>query len=94
MDKREAAVVEVEAKAQADFVQDIKKRSVGTVWFTGCKSWYIDKTGRNSPPGPASPSPTSSARRPSTRQATASAPERASRLAGRGSRSTNAGSRH
>jgi cation diffusion facilitator CzcD-associated flavoprotein CzcO len=48
MDEQEAATVDVRAEAQAEFVEDIKQRSVGTVWFTGCKSWYIDSTGRNS----------------------------------------------
>ena len=48
MDQEEAAVVEVTPEAQARFVAELAKRSVGTVWFTGCKSWYLDKTGRNS----------------------------------------------
>jgi cation diffusion facilitator CzcD-associated flavoprotein CzcO len=44
-----AAAVEPRAEAQRAWNDEIERRSQGTVWLTGgCKSWYIDRNGRNS----------------------------------------------
>ncbi len=47
MDEREAATVEVREEAARDFNQAVDRRMQGTVWNTGCASWYLDDTGRN-----------------------------------------------
>lgn len=39
--------VEVKAEVQAAFNADLRERMKGTVWSTGCRSWYLDKEGRN-----------------------------------------------
>lgn len=39
--------VEVKADVQAAFNADIQQRLKGTVWASGCKSWYLDHTGKN-----------------------------------------------
>lgn len=36
------------AEAQDAYVAGIDARTQGTVWLTGCTSWYIDATGRDS----------------------------------------------
>jgi cation diffusion facilitator CzcD-associated flavoprotein CzcO len=42
------AVVEARSSAQASYNAGIQRRLEGTVWSTGgCKSWYLDKEGRN-----------------------------------------------
>jgi cation diffusion facilitator CzcD-associated flavoprotein CzcO len=44
-----AATLEPRAEAQAAFLADIDARMRGTVWTSGgCKSWYLDRNGRNS----------------------------------------------
>ncbi len=49
LERERAAVVEPRAEAQEAFVADVDRRMAGTVWTTGgCKSWYLDSTGRNS----------------------------------------------
>jgi cation diffusion facilitator CzcD-associated flavoprotein CzcO len=42
-----AGTVEVRAEAQRRWNDEIDARMRGTVWNTGCASWYIDPTGRN-----------------------------------------------
>jgi cation diffusion facilitator CzcD-associated flavoprotein CzcO len=43
-----AAAVEPRATAQAAFVRQVDRWSEGTVWTNGgCRSWYLDATGRN-----------------------------------------------
>ena len=39
--------VEVKAQAQQAWNADLQRRMRGTVWSTGCKSWYLDKDGKN-----------------------------------------------
>ncbi|HEY0061287.1 MAG TPA: NAD(P)/FAD-dependent oxidoreductase, partial [Telluria sp.] len=39
--------VEVTAQAQRAFNLDLQRRMRGTVWSTGCKSWYLDAAGHN-----------------------------------------------
>jgi cation diffusion facilitator CzcD-associated flavoprotein CzcO len=48
MDAAGAAVAEVRPDAQQRFVAFVDDRMRRTVWSTGCTSWYIDGTGRNS----------------------------------------------
>jgi cation diffusion facilitator CzcD-associated flavoprotein CzcO len=47
MDSRRAATIEVRAEAQERHNAEIDRRMKGTVWTTGCSSWYLDDTGRN-----------------------------------------------
>jgi cation diffusion facilitator CzcD-associated flavoprotein CzcO len=39
--------VEVRPEAQARFNREVQSRMTGTVWSTGCKSWYMDEKGNN-----------------------------------------------
>lgn len=39
--------VEVTAQAQRSYNDDLQRRLKGTVWSSGCRSWYLDKDGRN-----------------------------------------------
>jgi cation diffusion facilitator CzcD-associated flavoprotein CzcO len=49
LERERATTVEPRADAQEAFVADVDRRMAGTVWTTGgCKSWYLDSTGRNS----------------------------------------------
>ena len=44
-----AAALEPREEAQEAFVAAVDRRMEGTVWNSGgCKSWYLDRTGRNS----------------------------------------------
>ena len=47
MRERGAAVAEVRPEAQQAYNRELDARMAGTVWNTGCSSWYIDATGRN-----------------------------------------------
>jgi cation diffusion facilitator CzcD-associated flavoprotein CzcO len=47
MDREDAATIEVRGEAAREFNQAIDRRMKGTVWSTGCQSWYLDDTGRN-----------------------------------------------
>jgi cation diffusion facilitator CzcD-associated flavoprotein CzcO len=48
MDERGANAVEVRGEAQAAYNADVDAQMADTVWSSGCASWYIDATGRNS----------------------------------------------
>ena len=48
------ASVEPTAEAQQAWTDDVDARSRGTVWTSGCGSWYLDATGRNSALWPGS----------------------------------------
>jgi cation diffusion facilitator CzcD-associated flavoprotein CzcO len=49
MRHRGLSTVEPSATAQREFVTAVDRRSAGTVWTSGgCRSWYLDATGRNS----------------------------------------------
>jgi cation diffusion facilitator CzcD-associated flavoprotein CzcO len=48
MDQRGAETLEVREDAVEDFNAGLDERMRGTVWSSGCASWYIDSTGRNS----------------------------------------------
>src|SRR4051794_22483322 len=47
MRERGAAVVEVRPEAEARFNAEVQQRMQGTVWNTGCTSWYQDANGNN-----------------------------------------------
>ena len=47
MDRHGADTVQVRADAAERFNADLDERMQGTVWNTGCASWYLDETGRN-----------------------------------------------
>jgi cation diffusion facilitator CzcD-associated flavoprotein CzcO len=48
MRERSSNAVDVRADAQAAYNADVDAQMVDTVWSSGCASWYIDATGRNS----------------------------------------------
>ena len=48
------AAVEPRPEAQAAFVAEVDARMADTVWTSGCRSWYLDETGRNSALWPGS----------------------------------------
>jgi cation diffusion facilitator CzcD-associated flavoprotein CzcO len=43
-----AATIEVRPEVQERYNAALERRLEGTVWNTGCASWYLDRTGRNS----------------------------------------------
>ncbi len=47
MDQRKLGVVEVRPEFQETFNVEMQKRMQGTVWTSGCKSWYLDANGHN-----------------------------------------------
>jgi cation diffusion facilitator CzcD-associated flavoprotein CzcO len=47
MDERGARTLEVRADAVEDYNDAVERQMQGTVWDSGCASWYIDDTGRN-----------------------------------------------
>jgi hypothetical protein len=47
MRKADAETVEVRAEVAERFNERIDEQHEGTVWSTGCSSWYLDDTGRN-----------------------------------------------
>lgn len=49
-----ARTLEPRAAAQRAFTAAVDRRMARTVWATGCSSWYIDATGRNSTLWPGS----------------------------------------
>ena len=48
MDAHGAAAAEARPEAVAIYNADLDERMQRTVWTTGCSSWYVDRTGRNS----------------------------------------------
>ena len=47
MDERGAAAVDVRPDAEERYNEDLHQKLEGTVWNTGCASWYVDVHGRN-----------------------------------------------
>jgi cation diffusion facilitator CzcD-associated flavoprotein CzcO len=45
--ERGAETIEIRPEAQARYNAELDRRMPGTVWSTGCASWYLDRTGRN-----------------------------------------------
>jgi cation diffusion facilitator CzcD-associated flavoprotein CzcO len=48
MQRRHARTVEVRPEVQKTFNDRLQQRMRGTVWTSGCSSWYLDAGGRNS----------------------------------------------
>jgi cation diffusion facilitator CzcD-associated flavoprotein CzcO len=48
LDVSGSETVEVREEVVAGYNETIDEQIQGTVWNTGCKSWYIDRNGRNS----------------------------------------------
>lgn len=49
MRKHNIATIEPRPEAQANFIDEMQRQMVGTVWTSGrCASWYLDSTGKNS----------------------------------------------
>jgi cation diffusion facilitator CzcD-associated flavoprotein CzcO len=49
LDRTGTRAIEPTPQAQEAFVADVDRRMAGTVWYRGgCRSWYLDPTGRNS----------------------------------------------
>ncbi len=56
MDAHGLAAVEPRPEAQRAFVEAVDRRMRNTVWLRGgCRSWYLDSTGRNSTLWPGTP---------------------------------------
>ncbi len=56
LDRHAVTSLEPTAEAQTDFVAALDRRMQQTVWMQGgCRSWYIDSTGRNSAMWPGTP---------------------------------------
>jgi cation diffusion facilitator CzcD-associated flavoprotein CzcO len=47
LDSYGAAAIEVRVDAQRSWLDRVQHRLHGTVWDSGCSSWYLDATGRN-----------------------------------------------
>ena len=47
MRRSDLRAIEVRAEAQAAFNAEMQRRMRGTVWTSGCASWYLDAGGRN-----------------------------------------------
>lgn len=47
MDRRRASTIEVRPEVYREYNRDLDARMQGTVWDTGCPSFYLDATGRN-----------------------------------------------
>jgi cation diffusion facilitator CzcD-associated flavoprotein CzcO len=45
MDSERAEAIDVKPEAQAAFVSDVRERLKGTVWASGCSSWYRGEDG-------------------------------------------------
>lgn len=49
MARRRVRSLEPSVAAETSYVADVERRMRGTVWVAGhCRSWYLDRTGRNS----------------------------------------------
>lgn len=48
LDRTGAAALEPSVRAEARYVSEVDEGLSNTVWATGCQSWYLDATGRNS----------------------------------------------
>ncbi|MDH5675084.1 MAG: NAD(P)/FAD-dependent oxidoreductase [Myxococcales bacterium] len=47
LQQRQAATLQVRAEAAMAFDQEMQDKLEGTVWTSGCASWYLDENGRN-----------------------------------------------
>jgi hypothetical protein len=47
MDANGVGAVDVRPRIQAAYNDDVQENMEGTVWLSGCASWYLDASGRN-----------------------------------------------
>jgi cation diffusion facilitator CzcD-associated flavoprotein CzcO len=47
LERTRAATIELRSEAAASFDRDLRDALAGTVWHTGCTSWYVDENGNN-----------------------------------------------
>jgi hypothetical protein len=47
IDERGIDTVEVRPETVTAFNEEVQEMLEGTVWATGCSSWYLDASGRN-----------------------------------------------
>ena len=47
MDEQQIATFEIRPEAMTAYNEQIQSKMPGTVWMSGCASWYLDSTGRN-----------------------------------------------
>jgi cation diffusion facilitator CzcD-associated flavoprotein CzcO len=47
MDEQQIATFEIRPEAMAAYNEQIQSKMPGTVWMSGCASWYLDAEGRN-----------------------------------------------
>jgi hypothetical protein len=47
MDRRNLQAVEVQPEIEEAFNTEMQQRMQGTVWTSGCASWYLDAQGHN-----------------------------------------------
>jgi cation diffusion facilitator CzcD-associated flavoprotein CzcO len=47
MRERELAAIDVKREVQARFNDDLQDQLAGSVWSSGCSSWYLDASGKN-----------------------------------------------
>jgi hypothetical protein len=47
IDERGIETVEVRPEVSAAFNEEVQELHEGTVWSSGCSSWYLDASGRN-----------------------------------------------
>jgi cation diffusion facilitator CzcD-associated flavoprotein CzcO len=45
--QRNATSIEVRPEVQAAFIRRLDKWMQRTIWLSGCRSWYLDRNGRN-----------------------------------------------
>jgi cation diffusion facilitator CzcD-associated flavoprotein CzcO len=53
--KRGSSMMDLRSDVQARFARDLQEQMQGTVWASGCKSWYLDDRGKNVTLWPTSP---------------------------------------
>ena len=49
MDEQQIATFEVRPEAMDAYNAQVQSKMPGTVWMSGCSSWYLDSRGRNTP---------------------------------------------
>ena len=47
MEQQHIGAIEVKPEVEEAYVEEMQQRMQGTVWTSGCKSWYLDARGRN-----------------------------------------------
>jgi cyclohexanone monooxygenase len=47
MTRRDIGAVDVRHEVHSAFFEEMQRATTGTVWASGCNSWYLDRYGRN-----------------------------------------------